>query len=618
VGAPTALTVATTTVDRPIIGKTTGTTGIGEAPLASVPAPTAVTAAIPTAIALERPRSARSTPQSEALPQFAGEISSSTTRPIFAVDFGAERPTNLDKATAPAAPPSSATTRPLAIAAASSTGAGVPVSPSGGTASTASRVPDAPLSPVAPQVQGPTPTPAITRVAPMKPESAKAPSDASDAAAFARATRLATPDAVRPPPGAAETITMSPAARTASTIAPNATLAAPAPTRALAPSTPSAGPDVSLAAITPDGPLGPGSIAAGDSPFPRSAPQRQANVQKRGGTDASEKAVDAGLAYLSKMQQYDGRWTYILDDQESTPRPPHPHDTACTGLALLSFLTRDHVPGKEGPYRATVVRGLDFLIGVQGDDGDLRAAAELRGPGSNRGNMYDHAIATLALAEAAIMSHDRRYTEAALAGARFIIAAQDPHSGGWRYSPGEYGDSSVFGWQIMALHAAEQLGLEIPEQTRRNAARYLQMCTQGQEHRVLAGYQPGNSPTAAMTAELLYARMLLGQELDKQDLAAAAEFISRQGNQGTPDLYCWYYGSLCMLQVQGDAWNRWNARTRDTLIRMQRHGENDPLAGSWDANIRWGAQGGRVFTTSLAVLTLEVYYRYLPLRPEAK
>jgi hypothetical protein len=494
-----------------------------------------------------------------------------------------------------------------------------PISPSSIISSKASSVSDVSLAPLAPQVEGPAPTPSIARIAPKKAQSdqaADAPTDAG--ATIARATRLAAADAVRPPQGTPAAVGMS-AARTASAIDPGSTLAAPAPTRAFAPSDPSPAPEASLAAITPDGPLGPGTIAAGDSPFPRSAPQRKENVQKRGGTDASEKAVDQGLAYLSRMQQYDGRWTYILDDQQSTPRPPHPHDTACTGLAVLAFLTRDHVPGKEGPYRATVVRGLEFLIGVQGDDGDLRAAAELRGPGSNRGNMYDHAIATLALAEAAIMSHDRRYTEAALAGARFIIAAQDPHSGGWRYSPGEYGDSSVFGWQIMALHAAEQLGLEIPEQTRRNAARYLQLCTQGQEHRVLGGYQPGNGPTAAMTAELLYARMLLGQELEKEDLAAAAEFISRQApGAGQPDFYCWYYGSLCLLQVQGDTWNKWNARTRDTLIRMQRHGENDPLAGSWDANVRWGAQGGRVFTTSLAVLTLEVYYRYLPLRAQGQ
>jgi hypothetical protein len=371
-----------------------------------------------------------------------------------------------------------------------------------------------------------------------------------------------------------------------------------------------------LTALGPDGPLGPGLITAAESPFPRSRQQRQLKLQRNGGTEASEKAVDRGLAYLASNQLFDGRWTYVLEDRVAQPAQAHAHDAACTGLALLALLARDHAPHKDGPYRAAVAKGLEYLLTLQDDDGDLRGPSELRGPGPNHGNLYDHAIASLALGEAALMSHDRRYTEAAMRGARFIIAAQDPHSGGWRYSPGEYGDSSVFGWQIMALHAAEQLGLEIPESTRQNALRYVQLCGLG-ERRMLAGYQPGQSPTPAMTAELLYSRMLLGQELDKDDLSDAADFISRQApGASNPDLYCWYYGSLCLLQVHSDVWDLWNRRTRDTLIGLQR-AEDGPLAGSWDTSLRWGAQGGRVFTTSLAVLTLEVYYRYSPIQPAA-
>lgn len=373
---------------------------------------------------------------------------------------------------------------------------------------------------------------------------------------------------------------------------------------------------VSLTPLGPDGPLGPGSVTAAESPFPRSGQQRQLKLQRNGGTEASEQAVDQGLAYLARVQQFDGRWTYELEDRLAQPRQGHAHDAACTGLALLALLARDHVPHQDGPYRTVVTKGLEYLLALQDEDGDLRGPPELRGPGPNHGNMYDHAIATLALGEAALMSHDRRYAEAARRGARFIIAAQDPRGGGWRYSPGDYGDSSVFGWQIMALHAAEQLGLEIPEATRENALRYVQLCGLG-ERRMLAGYQPGESPTAAMTAELLYSRMLLGQELDKDDLANAADFISRQApGASNPDPYCWYYGSLCLLQVHSEVWDLWNRRTRDTLIGLQRAGEG-PLAGSWNTNLRWGAQGGRVFTTSLAVLTLEVYYRYSPIQPGA-
>jgi hypothetical protein len=437
---------------------------------------------------------------------------------------------------------------------------------------------------------------------------ARATTDAS--AALVPAKRVASIDPARDAP-TAPSIAL-PTTRSTYAIAQPIPAAPPAPAQLAAAKL--TAPDA-LAPLAPSGPLGPGAITVAESPFPRSVQQRQVKLEHNGGTDASEKAVDLGLAYLARMQQFNGRWTYVLEDQAPIPRDPHPHDSACTGLALLALLARDHAPNKDGPYRAAVANGLEYLLKIQSDDGDLRGSAELRGPGSNRGNMYDHAIATLALGEAALMSHDPRYTEAALSGARFILAAQDPRSGGWRYSPGEYGDSSVFGWQIMALHAAEQLGLEIPDDARQRAVRYTQLCGRG-DRRILAGYQPGQGPTAAMTAELLYSRMLLGQELQKEDLAAAAEFIARQApNAANPDLYCWYYGSLCLLQVQGDAWSRWNQRTRDTLIALQRT-EEGPLAGSWDTNLRWGTQGGRTFTTSLALLTLEVYYRYLPLRPE--
>ena len=77
------------------------------------------------------------------------------------------------------------------------------------------------------------------------------------------------------------------------------------------------------------------------------------------------------------------------------------------------------------------------------------------------------------------------------------------------------------------------------------------------------------------------------------------------------NFYYWYYGTLSLFHLQGKPWERWNTALKPELVELQRH--DGGLAGSWDPNTVWGGYGGRVYTTSLATLCLEIYYRYLPL-----
>jgi hypothetical protein len=145
--------------------------------------------------------------------------------------------------------------------------------------------------------------------------------------------------------------------------------------------------------------------------------------------------------------------------------------------------------------------------------------------------------------------------------------------------------------------------------------RYIALASSGSQ-RMLAGYQPRESPTAPMTAEVVFCRMLLGQQLNDDEAEEVGLFLGRQPPQsGNSDIYYWYYGSLCLMQMQSDAWKQWNTRTRDMLVRTQhRIGES---SGYWD-NMKWSDRGGRVFTTAMATLTLEVYYRYLPLQKRSE
>jgi hypothetical protein len=352
-----------------------------------------------------------------------------------------------------------------------------------------------------------------------------------------------------------------------------------------------------------------------DTPFQRAPEQRKNRIAKLGGTPQSEEAVEHALKFLARQQEPDGRWTLVQDESLPGKRRPGSHDMAYTGLALLTFLAHDQSPLAPGPYRDVLRKGVNYLLSNQSPDGDLRGPPEFRGGASQQANMYDHAIAMLAISESALLSGDPRLRSSALAAAQFIVDAQDRDGGGWRYAPGQRGDTSVFGWEIMALHSAELLGFKVPPETRRLARRYIDDACGGNGG-VIAGYQPGVDPTQTMTGEMLFARMLLGERFSDAAVTNATAFLAEYPpDTAHPDLYCWYYGSLCMLQMNSPAWPDWNARTRDALIQLQTRGGF--ADGCWEVTAKGIDRSGFIFTTAIATLTLEVYYRYAPGLAEA-
>jgi len=345
--------------------------------------------------------------------------------------------------------------------------------------------------------------------------------------------------------------------------------------------------------------LGPLKITSPPSLRQRRFEQRQKLVREMGGNKESEEAVAKALAYLKKSQQEDGRWTKFDNDYRRAGRDQH--DPAITALATLAFLASDHTPDRSRQYGETVRKGLEYLLKIQKNNGDLRGS----------GDMYDQGIATLAVAEAAILTNDKRYREAAIKAAEFIVNAQHEGSGGWRYNPRQSGDTSVLGWQVMALHSVEMLGWQMPEDTRNGAVRWLDHVGSG-KHKMLAGYQNGRKPTSIMTAEAVFSRIMLGQQLNDAELKEASDYLLKHPpHKGDRNYYYYYYGSLMQMQVQGATWRKWNDMMRDYLVKLQATDGRD--AGSWDPKGRWAGRGGRAYSTAMGALTLQVYYRYLPM-----
>ena len=345
--------------------------------------------------------------------------------------------------------------------------------------------------------------------------------------------------------------------------------------------------------------------------------RRAAAAVARGGSRETERAVDAGLAWLVAAQSPDGRWSAAAHGAgrsraaggQHRPETGARSDHGVTGLALLAFLGAGSTH-RDGEHAAVVDRGVTFLVSRQRADGSLAGDAEFFAA------LYCHGMATLALAECAALTGDAALLPPLDRAVRHTHAMQHPATGGWRYAAGDRGDTSQLGWQVMALESATQAGVGGLEPARALARGFLAGVSSGAAGG-LASYRPGERPSAAMTAEALVCRLFLGMPADHPAAAEALAAIGRSPPDASrPNAYTWYYATLASFHAGGPQWEEWNRRLQAALVPLQRR-DGGPLNGSWDPDPVWGGYGGRVYSTALSALTLEVYYRHLPMHERA-
>ena len=137
----------------------------------------------------------------------------------------------------------------------------------------------------------------------------------------------------------------------------------------------------------------------------------------------------------------------------------------------------------------------------------------------DQGVMYGHGLASIALCEAYGMTKDTGLAEPAQQAVNFIVYAQDPTGGGWRYTPHQPGDTSVLGWQLMALKSAHMAYLIVPPKTIKGADHFLD--TMQTESGAAYGYVRPERPST--TAIGLLCRMYLGWKHDAPPLGAASK-----------------------------------------------------------------------------------------------
>jgi hypothetical protein len=336
-----------------------------------------------------------------------------------------------------------------------------------------------------------------------------------------------------------------------------------------------------------------------------------------GGTMQSERAVARALHWLMRHQAYDGSWSFDkyktqCKDASCTGAGAAHADTGATGLALLCYLGAGQTHKTKGPYRRNIEQGLIWLVRHQERDGNL--AKDCVSP------MYSHGIAAMALCEAFGLSGDRNVGQAAQGAVNYIVAAQNKNDHGWRYNPGDPGDTCVTAWQIMALKSAAMAGLNVggagADSVFDLAGKWLDLVQTG-PHGGQFQYQPGTGPTPTMSAAGLLCRQYLHvQRSDPLMLDGVRYLLNNPPEAKIHNVYYWYYATQVLHNYGGRQWDTWNRAMRKLLAGTQ-VGSDNCAYGSWDpgepCKDQWGPQGGRLMTTALSCLTLEIYYRYLPL-----
>jgi hypothetical protein len=342
----------------------------------------------------------------------------------------------------------------------------------------------------------------------------------------------------------------------------------------------------------PDGP--PPAPAArarqrGQAPAPRPAARAAADARARA-------AQTAALRWLIAQQAADGHWAF--------PTAPG-NDVAATAVAVLPLLRAGEGPPAAAlfsPYARPAERGLAYLAGVQQADGGFP------------GILYNQALATLALCEGYRLTADPRLRGHAQRALDYIAWAQHV-AGGWRYAPGQRGDTSVTTWQVLALDAGRSADLRVPPQALARASAFLDSVAS--EGGSAYGYiQPGQG-TPTLRAAGLLCRLRLGWVPRRPAVIKGAAALRRLAPGKDGDVYFLHFATPLLREVGGDDWRAWQPAVRHWLLEHQERGERGTAdRGSWSPQgQKYAAAGGRLLTTALALLMLQDCVR--PGRPPA-
>ena len=344
-----------------------------------------------------------------------------------------------------------------------------------------------------------------------------------------------------------------------------------------------------------------------------------------GPPDPAREGLDRALAWIVRQQKPDGHWSMTGPYPEGAESREADTDTGATALSLLALLGDGHSPNS-GKHQKAVQKGVAWLVSQQKPDGDLFDGDEQ----GRSAHFYAHSQGTIALCEALALSGDESLRPAASKATQFLIAAQNPSLGGWKYRPlgaDGIGDTSVTGWALMALHTARMAKIDVPPETFLLASSFLDSAQVDIADASRYRYRPDEPAQAAqlwsMSAVGLLCRQWLGWPRHHEAFAKGQIFLTSEVNapvweEGQRNVYAWYYTAQTLHNLGGDPWKEWFARTQGLLLKHQSSG-GGKTGGSWHptkpkgAFLEWSTGAGRLYFTVMCVLILETPERHTPI-----
>lgn len=328
-------------------------------------------------------------------------------------------------------------------------------------------------------------------------------------------------------------------------------------------------------------------------------------------------AVDMAVEWLARHQEPDGRWDAAKSGGAEGM------DAGATGLALFALLGAGHTE-KHGRYRPAVTRAVEWITRQQTANGRIGRNPKMAG--------LQHAICGSCLSEAYAMAGVPETRAAAQNAVDYSVFGHQRKLAGWGSVPRGEPDMATTGWFIAQLASARRAGLQVGPPRKPGVTVYIDRSPEDipgpsgfidalywldkvtDEKTGRASLRPGAERSPFATAVAMVSRELMGWKRTHPLLTGGADYLVKhlpEWSEGNVDFHYWYWGTLAMFQMGDERWKAWNAAFRDMVAEHQR--TDGEFAGSWDPEGKLCEEGGRVCSTALAAMALEVYYRWLPL-----